>query len=185
MSTVATNPITVDEFEQMEFERPTELVRGELVEQPMPTSRHGSVCLAVGAALWNWAEETGAGVAFGNDSFVLTERDPDTVRGPDCAFVSRQRLGSDQLPPGTLRFAVDLAVEVLSPSDRETNMKSKVLEYLESGVTEVWVVDPEERTVAVHRADQEPLQFGVADTITRPDLLPGFSSAVARFFRHV
>ena len=59
----------------------------------------------------------------------------------------------------------------------------KVLEYLRSGTSEVWVVDPEERSVEVYRSDlQRPLRFEQDAELTRPEVLPGFSCCVADFF---
>ncbi len=179
---IAHHAITAAEFERMTFARPTELVNGELVEQPMPTSQHGNVVLEIAGELRTWAKATQLGIAFCNDSFVLTERDPDTIRGPDCAFIRREKLLGGKLPPGVLTIPVDLAIEVLSPSDRWTEVLDKVLEYLRSGVTEVWVVDPEQRSIAVHRADAAALHFDGDDELTRPELLPGFTCRVSELF---
>ncbi len=179
---IAHQPVTWRQFERMKFEHPTELVRGEISEQEMPTSQHGSVCLAIGSELRSWARSGGYGAAFSNDSHVLTERDPDTVRGPDCAFIRRERLPDGKLPAGVLEIPVDLAVEVLSPTDRWTDVLDKVLEYLRSGVREVWVIDPQRRSVAVHLPDQSPMHFAESETLTRPELLPGFACPVAELF---
>lgn len=179
---IAHQPVTWRQFETMVFDRPTELVHGALVEQAMPTTQHGSVCLAVGTELRKWARASGTGSAFSNDSHVLTEHDPDTVRGPDCGFVRRERLPEGKLPPGVLRIPVDLAVEVLSPSDRWADVLDKVLEYLRSGVREVWVLDPERRTLAIHQSDESAISLTEDDVLTRPNLLPGFSCPVAEFF---
>lgn len=183
---IAQQLITVEQFERMTFDVPTELVRGELSEQPMPFSQHGSVVLAIGAALLSWARAGGYGAVFCNDSWVVTERNPDTVRGPDCAYIRREKLPSGKLPRGTLRIPVDLAVEVLSPSDRWSEVMDKILEYLRNGTEEAWVVDPDERTVEVYRTDlQRPVRFDSNSTLTRPDLLPGFSCPVAEFFADI
>ena len=71
---------------------------------------------------------------------------------------------------------------MLSPHDRWTEVLDKVLEYLRSGIAEVWVVDPDQRTVEVHRAEQSPVHFDEDEELTRPELLPGFSCRVADFF---
>jgi Uma2 family endonuclease len=179
---IAHRHITAAEFERMTFDRPTELVCGELVEQPLPTSQHGAVCAAISVFLWLWARQGSHGSVFSNDSHVRTERDPDSVRGPDCAFVRREKLPGGKLPPGVLTIPVDLAVEVLSPSDRWTEVLDKVLEYLRSGVTEVWVIDPEQRSVTVHRNEAAALHFDGDDLLTRPELLPGFECRVSELF---
>lgn len=177
--------ITAAEFEEMTFDLPTELVCGELAEQAMPTSQHGNICLAIGALLWFWAKQGRHGAVFSNDSHVMTERDPDTVRGPDCAFIRREKLPDGKLPPGTLTIPLDLAIEVLSPSDRWTEVLDKIQEYLRSGVTEVWVIDPEQRSVTVHRAESAPLHFDGDDELTRPELLPGFSCRISDLFADI
>ncbi len=182
---IAQDLLTYQQFETLTFDRPTELVRGEIVEQEMPYSRHGAVCLAVGMFLLQWARRTRLGFVFGNDSFILTERDPDSVRGPDCAFIRADRLPGGVLPEKTLLVPPDLVVEVLSPSNRQAEMLDKVLEYLRSGVREVWVVDPVQRTLDIHRTEPSPIHLTEADTLTRPDLLPGFSCSVAEFFADI
>jgi Uma2 family endonuclease len=177
--------LTAADFERLTFDHPAELVRGEVVEGPMPTSQHGAVCAMITAMLVAWARTHRAGVVFSNDSHIITERDPDTVRGPDCAYIRQERLPGGKLPPGVLQIPVDLAVEVLSPTDRWTEVLDKVLEYLRAGVTEVWVIDPEQKTVAVHRPTGAPLHFRAGDTLVRSDLLPGFAEPVADLFLHV
>lgn len=179
---IAQQTISATEFEQMTFERPTELIRGDIVECEMPTFQHGSVVAWITILLGIWNKTHKLGSIGTNDSHVLTERDPDTVRGPDCAFIRFDRLPGGKLPVGVLTIPVDLAVEVLSPSDRWTEVMETVLEYLKSGVVQVWVVDPEKRTVAIHRADQTPVYLSETDSLTRPELLPGFTCQVAEFF---
>lgn len=177
--------ITATEFAQMTFDHPTELIGGELAEQPMPTSQHGHIVLEIGGELRSWAKKTRLGVAFCNDSFVLTERDPDTVRGPDCAYIGREKLPDGKLPAGVLTIPVDIAIEVLSPSDRWTDVLDKIQEYLRSGVAEVWVIDPDQRSVTIHRTEQAPLHFAGEKELTRPELLPGFACRVSDLFADI
>ncbi|HET6425092.1 MAG TPA: Uma2 family endonuclease [Planctomycetaceae bacterium] len=180
---IAQRAITAAEFERMTFDRPTELVCGELVEQTMPTIQHGRVCALITAFLTMWARQAQSGVVFSHDSFVLTDREPDSVRGPDCAYIRWEKLPGGKMPVGgTLTIPADLVIEVISPSDRWTNVLDKVLEYLRSGVTEVWVIDPEQRSVTAHRSDAASIHFDGDDELTRPDLLPGFSCRVSELF---
>src|ERR671927_217932 len=76
---------------------PTELVRGKVVEMNVPTPRHGQICSKVDRLVGNFADEHRLGHVVVNDSGVVTERDPDTVRGADAAFYSYARV-----PPGPL-----------------------------------------------------------------------------------
>src|SRR5215831_1767515 len=63
-----------------------ELVRGEVIELPPPLKRHGFVSVNVGRILGNYTFQRRKGYVTGNDSGVILERDPDTVRGPDVAL---------------------------------------------------------------------------------------------------
>lgn len=180
---IAQRQFTAAEYAQMTFARPTELVAGELAEQPMPTIQHGAVCAAITMLLGYWARMGRHGAVMSNDSFVMTDRNPDTVRGPDCLFISAAKLPNGKLPAeGILTFPADLTIEVLSPSDRWTEVLDKVLEYLRSGVTEVWVIDPEQRSVTIHRPDVAALHFDGDDLLTRPEFLPGFECRVSDLF---
>ncbi len=116
MATVAeTKLLTAEEFMAADLgDGNYELVRGEIVEMPRPTPEHGRVCMNVGFALELFGRQTGLGYAITNDSAVLTERDPDTVRGPDVCFYTHARWPRSQLGTGLPPVPPDLAVEVYS-----------------------------------------------------------------------
>lgn len=172
---------TADEFAKMQTDSPTELVQGVVVEFPLGGVRHGVVCGNTSYALRAWTRPIGHGiVACG--SGVITERDPDSVRGPDVLFVSRQRWPHDQAPEGFLEVAPDLAVEVLSTNDVWKDVLTKTSEYFDAGVREVWVVDPDLKTVQVFRPDKPPRTLRASDMIESDDVLPGFSCPVDDFF---
>ena len=105
--------------------------------------------------------------------------DPDTVRSPDVAFVRGERI-----PPGGVRAffdgAPDLAVEVISPSDRASEVIAKARDWLRSGCTAVWVVDPETKTVTVYSRGQPTLFLSADDTLACEELLPGFRLPVSQ-----
>ena len=68
--------VTVEEFEAMVFEFPTDLVQGEIVPMPPPGGVHGRVCMNVGFVLETWSRAANLGTVTANDSAVVTERDP-------------------------------------------------------------------------------------------------------------
>ena len=177
--------ITVEDFETMRFEFPTDLVHGEIVSMPPPGGVHGRVCINVGYLLETWVRESDCGTVTANDSAIITERNPDSVRGCDVIFMRWEKLSGRQVPQGAFRTAPDLVVEVQSPSDRWRDIMAKVGEYLDIGVTEVWVVDPEDRSVDVFRNDRKQIRLSGDQTLTSPDVLPGFTCQVSEFFRHV
>jgi Uma2 family endonuclease len=184
MATVSKKLITAEEFARMPDPpdgSQQELVRGEIITMPPPGTRHGVCCLKVGRLLGNYVEDKRLGTAAGNDAGFISERDPDTVRGPDVSFWSRERLpeipeeGYTDVPP-------DLAVEVVSPSDVHSRIHRKIRHYLERCVRLVWLVDPELRTVSVYRSRQQAQILEESDTLTGEDVLPGFQCLVAAFF---
>jgi Uma2 family endonuclease len=158
-----------------------ELVRGEVVEMSRPGERHGYVCLKIGALLLLYAERQGKGYPAGNDPGVLLERDPDTVRGPDIVFFDKPK-EYEELNPKFIEDAPILAVEVLSPNDRPGKVNARISEFLASGITMVWVVDPEAKDVIVCRAGRPHVTLQSHQELSGDDVLPGFSCRVGDFF---
>jgi Uma2 family endonuclease len=178
----ATRWITARQFAAMSSDVPSELVRGEVVEMPRPGMKHGVVCGNAYDPIKSWARSGNRGLVAINDTGILTERDPDTVRGPDVLFISRERWPHDQAPEGFLEVAPDLAVEVLSHFDVWKDVLQKISEYFDAGVREVWVADPELKNVQVFRPDAPPRTVRSADALESADVLPGFSCHVADLF---
>lgn len=174
--------MTASQFAAMDPEVPSELVRGEVVEMTRPGIRHGVVCGNACNPIKAWARSGNRGLVAINGTGVLTERNPDTVRGPDVLFVSRQRWPHERAPDGFLEVAPDLAVEVLSPHDVWKDVLTKISEYFDAGVQEVWVADPELKTVQIFRPDAPPRTLHSSDVIESADVLPEFSCPVADFF---
>jgi Uma2 family endonuclease len=167
--------ITAEQFWEMDFDVPVELVRGEIVEMTRPNTWHGYVCACVVHALKLWNANDQYGYVISNDSGVLTERDPDTMRGPDVYFIRRERLPEGNLPERWIEVPPDLAVEVFSPSDRWRDLWEKIHEYFVLGVSGVWVIDPRKREVHIMKPDGSPQILDQTQTLESPDVLAGFS----------
>jgi Uma2 family endonuclease len=174
--------LTAEEYLQISDRGPSELVRGEVTEMSPPSYRHGVVCVNVGVVLKLWARANNAGSVAGNDAGVVTERNPDTVRGADVQFISRARLPEGYPEEGYPAVPPDLAVEVLSPNDRWAEVVLKVDEYLAAGVLEVWLVDPQNEFVEVRRSDRSPVRFECDELLISEAVLPGFQCLVREFF---
>ena len=158
-----------------------ELVRGELAMMSPAGFEHGRLIGRIGARLSQRVETDALGVVVGAETGFHIARDPDTVRAPDVAFIRKERL-----PPGPiLGFfpgAPDLAVEVVSPNDRASELLAKVQDWLAAGCLAVWVIDPLQRTVAVYRPDKPLATLRPADVLEGDDVVPGFSVPVAEIF---
>ena len=107
---------------------------------------------------------------------------PDTVRAPDAAFVSRERPREVGPVEGYWPGAPDLAVEVVSPNDRHSEVIEKALEWLDAGCRMVLVVDPKQHTVTVRRSREDIRILADGDTLDGDGVIPGFSMPVTEIF---
>lgn len=184
MTLVADQLLTVEQYVRLpDSGRPTELVRGKVVEMSLPTPRHGQICNEVAWLLNSHVRPNTLGEVVSNDSGIITRRDPDSMRGADVAFYSRARVGSGRLPDGYLDKVPDLVVEVLSDFDRWSAILAKVAEYLAAGVTAVCILDPSDETAYVYHGDRPVRILTGAQEFALPDLLGDFRVQVAEFFR--
>ncbi|HZV07901.1 MAG TPA: Uma2 family endonuclease [Gemmataceae bacterium] len=159
-----------------------ELVRGEVIELPAPQKPHGVLCFNIGRILGNFVFERGCGYLTSNDSGVILERDPDTVRGPDIAYYEDANTYAE-LHPKYGEVPPLLAVEVMSPNERIGKIMRKIMDYLHNGVELVWLIDPETRNVTVYRPGKEAFVAEENQELTGEDVLPGFRCLVSDFFR--
>jgi Uma2 family endonuclease len=161
---------------------PEELVRGRVVAITMPKPRHGEICSRVVRILGDCAEQRDLGRVLSNDTGVITERGPDTVRGADICFYSFTRVPKGPLPDRYLDVAPDLVVEVLSPTDRWPKVLAKVAEYLDAGTMIVLVLDDQRRVAHLYQADATTRILGADDELAIPELLGDFRVRIGRFF---
>jgi Uma2 family endonuclease len=178
MTTAVTETLfTAEEFAKLP-ERPSggkmELVRGSLVIETPVDGTHGRQQVRISGALDAFTAGRRDGCVVVETGFVLQE-DPDDVRSPDVAIVPTALLADGRLPEGFIRSAPLLAVEVVSPNDSERELLSKVGDYLEAGVSRVWVVRSKNETVTVYRGDRTVRQLGKAESLTSDDA--GFTTA--------
>ena len=147
---------------------PEELVQGRVVAMSVPDRRHGYVCGRADRIFGNFVDGQDLGRVMCNDSGVITERDPDTVRGADVAYYSYARLPKGKLPTGYGPEVPELVVEVRSANDRWREILEKASEYVNAGVLFVIVLDPESQIAHVFSADNAPKAL-----IAEDELIPG------------
>ena len=159
-----------------------ELVRGELRKMPPAGQQHGGIAGHVAIHLGAHIKTTGLGKLYIAETGFILESDPDHVRAPDVAFVLQERVGEVSETQGFFPGPPDVAIEVISPSDRYTEVNEKVADYLAAGTLAVVVVDARLRTVRVHLPPSVTVELTEADTLEIDDVVPGWSMAVREMF---
>jgi len=182
MSTVAEKIYTPEDLLAMPDRKDYELVDGHLVARHMSRVSswvggrlHRFIDIFVDDNQLGWAWPADQGYACFPDA-------PGKVRLADVSFVRKDRLPEGLTSEGYIYIAPDLAVEVLSPNDLAYEVDNKVAEYLRAGVPLVWVINPEARTVLVHRRDGSVSRLWEEDELSGEDSLPGFRCPLARIF---
>jgi Uma2 family endonuclease len=159
-----------------------ELVEGVLRPMSPANGKHGGVGMRLAVGVSHYIEEHELGNVFLAETGFLLSRNPDTVLAPDWAFVAFERLR--ELPEkGYITVVPDLVLEVRSPNDRPVEVRNKVERWLAYGVRMVWQCDPMSRTLVVHQPGRSPRTLTAQDTLFGDEILPGWSSPLARIFR--
>ena len=178
--------MTVEEFLAYPApEKKAELVRGELRVTPPAGGPHGVAGSNLVIPLAIHVRQRGLGRVFGDGVGYELIRLPRTVRVPDASFVRADRLPPEGVGPGLFRFAPDLAIEVLSPSETASELDEKVEDYLAAGTPLMWVVDPARRTVRVVAADASVRWLHEGDTLDGGGVIPDFACAVSDVFEGI
>ncbi|HYN88722.1 MAG TPA: Uma2 family endonuclease [Ardenticatenaceae bacterium] len=177
-----TTLLTAEDFLQLSRgDARLELIRGEVIDMSPPGARHGIIALEFGSRLRAWAKSGPGGYTDVESGFVLN-RNPDTVRGPDVAYVSQERVPATGVPMGYWPIAPDLAVEVVSPDETADEVRDKVRDYLSAGTRLVLVLYPRTREIIAHTPDGLARTSGPGDVFEHPDVLPGFTCPVGELF---
>jgi Uma2 family endonuclease len=173
-------PATVADLLRMPKDgRLYELVDGEILVSPAGM-RHSEIAAKIVHIIATYLEKRPIGKVFTENVGIALPNG--NVRSPDVTFVGTEKLPPGELTEGFGELVPDLAVEVLSPSDRLKEVGRKIGEFLDCGVPVVWLVDPRRESVVLYRSLSDTQQFTADDTITGEPVLPGFSCKVAQFF---
>jgi Uma2 family endonuclease len=175
--------MTLEEFHALpENGTDRELIRGEVRERPMTRRNrfHAASESKVSHLLRSWLDQQPKprGEVYSGEVGCILRRDPDTTVGIDVAYFSSDTVANQTADTSMVEGAPVLAVEILSPSDKQEEIAEKVEAYLEFGVALVWIVDPHFRTVTVHRSDAAPELFNVRQQVSADPHLPGLVIAV-------
>lgn len=159
-----------------------ELVKGKLITMPPAGNVHGNQTMRLGWRLAQHVETNELGAVYAAETGFKLASNPDTVRAPDIAFVSKRRLEEVGEVEGYWPGAPDLAIEVISPHDTYADVEEKVAEYLEAGAQAVWVVNSRRRTVTMYRSPNDITMLTEHDTLDGGDVVPGFRCRVGEIF---
>jgi Uma2 family endonuclease len=159
-----------------------ELVEGELIRMAPTGGEHGVLTIRLGHLLYEHVTAHDLGIVCGAETGFVLRRTPDTVRAPDAAFIAKDHVPTSGVPKTYWPFPPDLAVEVVSPSDRFDDVQTKVNEYLTAGTRLVWVVNPTTRTIFVYHSARDVRALGEEDELDGEEVIPGFRCPVRQIF---
>jgi len=174
---------TIEEFMQLPDDGYTyDLVDGRLQRMSPTGGEHGRIASLLNTYLASYVWEHDLGDTFAAETAFVLNPTTRNVRGADVAFVATARLAA--VDTGAVPFPPDLAIEVISPSDRLTSVRRKVASYQQAGVPLIWVVNPRRQTVDVyHPNDAQPTTLGLDDALDGEDVVPGFTLPVLTVFK--
>jgi Uma2 family endonuclease len=184
MRAPASTLLTAEQILDMPEARHAELVEGVLQPMTPAGGAHGLVAAKLAFLLYQHVLPRGGGVVFGAETGFVLRRNPDTVRGPDAAYVAAERLPPGGVRRGFFEGGPDLAAEVVSPRNTRAEVRRKTAEYLAAGTRVVWVVEPDERAVIVHDATG-PRRLAEGDVLDGAPVLPEFRCDVAALFEGI
>lgn len=179
-------PISFEMVKQREQQEGAarEIIAGEWAEENEMAGRlHNLITKRVVKKLDDFVEANHLGEVYGDNlTYILqgTRQNIITQRVPDISFVREERVDHDN--DGPLLIAPDIAIEVLSPTEREGETAGKIADYLRFGSQQVWVIDPEERSLAVHFPTGRVRVYQGEDVLPGGELLPGFELRIADLF---
>jgi Uma2 family endonuclease len=172
-------PMSAEELMQVSIPgKRVELVRGVLLVREPSGMRQGRIVTTLSRQLADHVGTNDLGQVYTGDTGFTLTRQPDTVRAPDIAFISRARI-PDPEPFGLPDMAPDLAIEVLSPSNRPGEVLTKIADWLSAGTRLVWVIDPERRVARVYRLDGSAAVLSADEALHGEDVVPGFACSLS------
>jgi Uma2 family endonuclease len=170
----------IEGFEHLEIEDGNWVGFDE--DEYMAGEEHGRIEFKLILRLGNHVEQNNLGVLYPGDTVFVLAGTPDDMRlkrRPDIAFVHREKIKHTK---GYIFASPDLAVEIISPTERPGEIRKKLHEYLDHGVKQVWQVFSDSQEIVVHFPDGTSKTYRPGDTLSGGDLLPGFTLDIAAVF---
>jgi Uma2 family endonuclease len=181
---VAERLMTIEEFIGLPNDgKKYELVKGVLVEVCRPKPIHGRIASRIDQRLSRFVEAHKLGMVTVESGYIVSHN-PDSLRGPDVAFISTERLADFDLNE-YIPVSPDLVIEIISENDQPIEIESKIHEYLSGGSSFVWVVYPQDQTVVVFDDSGDYETYDRLSTLEGRHILPGFKLPVAEIFEGI
>jgi Uma2 family endonuclease len=174
-------PVTATALLRMSGEIRCELVRGEVRTMTPAGGEHGDIAQLLAEILGAHVRSHRLGKYYGPDVGFVVERDPDTVRAADAAFVRNERVRHGGRSKGFLEGPPDLAIEILSPTDRRKTAIAKCRIWVAAGAVMAVLIDPDRQTATVITADGER-ELAAGDSLLFGELIPEFAIPLRRLF---
>lgn len=176
--------LTIDDY--LALEEPVgvryELSEGILIVTPSSSLFHNEIRDELNARLRSFIKEHKmGGVTSGTDLMLAG----DTVRRPDVAFISAERLPGLDRRKVPVPLSPDLVIEVVSENDRADDLILKVRQYLAAGTKAVWLFYPSTRLAYRYipaRLEPEVRSADAGHGFEEPEMLPGLSIPLAEIF---
>jgi Uma2 family endonuclease len=170
----ATERYTVDDLDRLpEGNTHRELVDGRVVEWDRPNHLHAALVVLLSSLLHVYVRARRLGRTVSGDPLVRVQGSPRDARGPDIAFYRRGHYPTDVRAPATATVP-DFVIEILSPSDRATEVDAKVRDWLRAGVRLLWYINPDTGVTTVyHQGTIRRVE--AEETLDGLDVVPGWS----------
>ncbi|QJW93176.1 Uma2 family endonuclease [Frigoriglobus tundricola] len=188
MSEATTKLMTSDELFALPPSKRVDrwLFRGELRESKVTkrNPHHSGAVSSITALLIVWLKQLPKprGKVYSCEAYFRLRKDPETNVGIDVALATPAQAAAVKKKSCFVDGAPVMAVEVLSPNDKQKDISDAIEEYLDCGVKQVWIVDTVAETVTVYRADAEPVMYTRSQELLGGADLPGFRCPVAEIF---
>jgi Uma2 family endonuclease len=159
-----------------------ELSEGELIVTPSANYYHNEIRDRVNALLNSFVRSQKLGGVISEMDFKLVG---ETVRRPDVAFITAERLRGVDLEKVPLAVAPSLVIEIVSKNDPADDLNLKVSQYLSAGTQAVWLIYPKTRLAYRYlqsKLEPEVRSAEAGHTFEESELLPGLSIALTQIF---
>ena len=178
---ISSTYLTVQEFFELpERDRPLELVDGQAIPKMSPKSFHSAVQAALITLLQSWGQ--GKGRVYPEWAIKLKRKQADWVPVPDLTYISFERLGADWMLDEACPIAPELAIEIISPGQSFGDLAEKATDYLQAGVSRVWLIDTHTQSITIFYPDTVP-KIIKGTTVIADDLFPELNLTPQQIFQ--